>query len=69
MSIINASTEDAVRLVLSQGQRIPDPEQVAVSASGPDRLVTVTVCRARRVGVMVSGNTALGLRSPCHGWR
>jgi osmotically-inducible protein OsmY len=32
MSIINASTEDAVREVLSLDQRIPDPEQVAVSA-------------------------------------
>jgi len=32
MSIINASTEDAVREVLSLDQRIPDPDQVAVSA-------------------------------------
>ena len=32
MSTINASTEDAVREVLSLDQRIPDPEQVAVSA-------------------------------------
>ena len=32
MSIINASTEDAVRRVLSLDQRIPDPDQVAVSA-------------------------------------
>jgi osmotically-inducible protein OsmY len=32
MSIINASTEDAVRAVLSLDQRIPDPDQVAVSA-------------------------------------
>jgi osmotically-inducible protein OsmY len=32
VSIINASTEDAVREVLSLDQRIPDPEQVAVSA-------------------------------------
>ena len=32
MSIINASTEDAVREVLSLDRRIPDPEQVAVSA-------------------------------------
>jgi len=32
MSIINASTEDAVREVLSLEQRIPDPDQVAVSA-------------------------------------
>ena len=32
MSTINTSTEDAVREVLSLDQRIPDPEQVAVSA-------------------------------------
>ena len=32
MSIINASTEDAVREVLSLDRRILDPEQVAVSA-------------------------------------
>jgi len=32
MSIINASSEDAVREVLSLDQRIPDPDQVAVSA-------------------------------------
>ena len=32
MSIINASAEDAVREVLSLDERIPDPEQVAVSA-------------------------------------
>jgi osmotically-inducible protein OsmY len=32
MSIINASTEDAVRAVLSLDQRVPDPDQVAVSA-------------------------------------
>ena len=34
MSTINASTEDAVREVLSLDRRIPDPEQVAVSAEG-----------------------------------
>ena len=39
MSIINASTEDAVREVLSLDQRIPDPEQVAVSAE--EGLVTL----------------------------
>ena len=32
MSTINTSTEDAVREVLSLDRRIPDPEQVAVSA-------------------------------------
>jgi osmotically-inducible protein OsmY len=32
VSTINTSTEDAVREVLSLDRRIPDPEQVAVSA-------------------------------------
>ena len=32
MSTIDTSTEDAVREVLSLDQRIPDPQQVAVSA-------------------------------------
>jgi osmotically-inducible protein OsmY len=34
VSTINASIEDAVREVLSLDRRIPDPEQVAVSAEG-----------------------------------
>ena len=34
MSTINASTEDAVWEVLSLDRRIPDPDQVAVSAEG-----------------------------------
>jgi hypothetical protein len=34
VSTINASTEDAVREVLNLDRRIPDPEQVAVSAEG-----------------------------------